>query len=165
MFGIRYFHPGDGYVLPRLSNGACYTIPSPVAGVISGAGIITEDVGYYVHIKTPFSATTPDGKTGQVTVYIVHHDGLVPSLLIGMYVNRGDPLVRLCSSHGSPVGDWFLDMGGFVGNHVQANETLPDFDDTVFLNMFDYLQDDLDSLPPDSFTMMPVMNGNPVPQP
>jgi len=131
---------------------------APIGGKIIEAGLVNERVGWEITISTDFSK---DGQ--QVYVDLVHTNGLVQGLSVGQRISRGQPIAILTKTwdKNSPTPDLFLDIG--IRNGPKgANPQLSNWRPYSYFSFFEFINDDLQQLPPNTYWLRPVCDGNPI---
>jgi hypothetical protein len=161
LWSDNYFHAGDGIIFSYYPD-KTYFVLAPISGEIIEASNMTNfrpvGIGWEITIATEFSK-----KGKQVYVDFVHTSGLVPGLRVGQHVERSQPLLILDKHWGGHSGelDLFLDIGirnGPKGANPQVDNWQPE----SYFSFLEFIYDDLEQLPPNTYSLLPTCAGNPI---
>jgi hypothetical protein len=148
------FHAGDGVYYELGTSPAEYTVYAPIDGTVRETLRINDVVGWEIRVETPF---VYEGQT--VWYDLVHHDGPLPGITVGTYVERGEPIAKLFTARCAPgrcekLVDYAI-RNGPRGPNPQVDPFYPD----SYLNVFLFVEDDLAS----RSVTYETCQGNPIP--
>ena len=156
VFSEKSFHAGDIFRLPK--NESPFTVNAPIDGIIDTANFVNESVGWEINIKTPYYLNSK-----QVNVDIVHTSGLASGLHIGSSVEKGQQLAIMDHPYGDPHGGYIIDIAMRLDSHKQANPIYDNWTGTEYFSYFEYIKDNLAQLQKNTYSIMPICSGNPIP--
>jgi hypothetical protein len=130
---------------------------APIEGKIIESGLVNESVGYEITVETPYLY---QGK--RVYYDLVHSSGLVSGLKNGDWVNKSEPIAILDRHYGGgELKDIFLDIG--IRNAPKgANPKLDNWHPYSYFSFLEFIKDDLQQLPTNTYSIAPTCSGNPI---
>jgi hypothetical protein len=152
LFTDQLFHAGD-IIEFSATEGPTFFALAPIEGKIIQNELVTAEIGYEITVETPYVY-----QGGRVYYDMVHSSGLVPGLNVGDWIERGEEIVVMDRHLGGPGEHIFLDLG--IRNGPKgANPTLSNWQPYSYFSFLEFVQDDLQQLPPDSYQITPPCSG------